>query len=83
EKVAEIPREKVTTYGEVARAIGEEKAARAVGNALGKNPYPIIIPCHRVIRNTGIFGEYRSGGARKKAMLAWEAASEESHGIGV
>ena len=50
------------------------KAARAVGNAVGHNPIPFLIPCHRVIRKTGVLGHYGGGPARKKAMLGWELA---------
>lgn len=71
-KVAEIPRGKVVTYGEVARAIGREGAARAVGNALAKNPYPIIIPCHRVIKGDLSLGGYTSGVKNKKTLLEEE-----------
>jgi AraC family transcriptional regulator of adaptative response/methylated-DNA-[protein]-cysteine methyltransferase len=52
--------------------IGHPKAARAVGSAVGANPLAYLIPCHRVIRETGIVGDYRWGGIRKKAILAWE-----------
>jgi methylated-DNA-[protein]-cysteine S-methyltransferase len=69
--VAEIPRGRVATYGEVARAIGKEKAARAVGNALAKNPYPIVIPCHRVVKSDLSLGGY-SGGVEKKRRLLEE-----------
>jgi AraC family transcriptional regulator of adaptative response/methylated-DNA-[protein]-cysteine methyltransferase len=47
---------------------------RAVGNAVGANPVAYLIPCHRVIRKSGVFGNYRWGSARKAALLAWEAA---------
>ena len=68
----------VTTYGELAHAIDEAKASRAVGNALGANPVAILIPCHRVIAGTGIVGNYKWGTKRKQALLAWEAACEAS-----
>jgi methylated-DNA-[protein]-cysteine S-methyltransferase len=69
--VSRIPRGRVATYSEVARAIGKEKAARAVGNALAKNPYPIIIPCHRVVKADLTIGGY-SGEADKKQLLEEE-----------
>ncbi|AKQ64085.1 ADA regulatory protein / Methylated-DNA--protein-cysteine methyltransferase [Myxococcus hansupus] len=67
-----VPSGEVTTYEDLARAIGKPKAMRAVGSAVGDNPVGLLIPCHRVLRKTGIFGEYRWGAARKRAMLAWE-----------
>lgn len=69
-----IPLGRVATYESIARHIGLPRAARAVGNAVGQNPIPFLIPCHRVIRKSGAFGNYGSGPARKKAMLGWEAA---------
>lgn len=62
----------LTTYGHIASMIGRPTATRAVGNAVGQNPVPVLIPCHRVIRNLGEFGNYRYGSARKKALLGWE-----------
>ena len=65
-----IPKGKVKTYLEVARAIRKPKAFRAVANAIAKNPYPIIIPCHRVIRSDGNLGGYSGkGGIRQKRFL--------------
>ncbi|MBI5229503.1 MGMT family protein [Candidatus Micrarchaeota archaeon] len=66
--VEKIPRGKVTTYGELARALGKPNAARAVGKALNKNPHPIKVPCHRVVRSDGRVGGYALG-ARKKVKL--------------
>ena len=58
------------TYKEIAELIGMPKAARAVANACGKNPYPLIIPCHRVIRSDGTFGGFSSpGGTKTKKKL--------------
>jgi AraC family transcriptional regulator of adaptative response/methylated-DNA-[protein]-cysteine methyltransferase len=62
------------TYGTLARLAGKPKAVRAVGTAVGHNPIAYLIPCHRVIRQAGGFGDYRWGAARKKAILGWEAA---------
>jgi AraC family transcriptional regulator, regulatory protein of adaptative response / methylated-DNA-[protein]-cysteine methyltransferase len=73
EALLRIPPGKVTTYAGIASALGMPSASRAVGNAVARNPIPLIIPCHRVIRKAGEFGKYRYGSARKKAMLAWEA----------
>ncbi len=74
EALLRIPLGKVVTYEDVARYIQMPKAARAVGNAVGQNPIPFLIPCHRVIRKMGEFGNYGGGRERKKAMLGWEAA---------
>jgi AraC family transcriptional regulator of adaptative response/methylated-DNA-[protein]-cysteine methyltransferase len=71
-----IPSGRLTTYGRLAEAMGAAKAARAVGSAVGSNELAWLIPCHRVIRQTGATGEYRWGAERKTAMLAWEAAAE-------
>ncbi|MFZ7125152.1 MAG: methylated-DNA--[protein]-cysteine S-methyltransferase [Desulfobacterales bacterium] len=68
-----IPLGKAVTYEDIARHIGLPQAARAVGNAVGANPIPFLIPCHRVIRKTGVFGNYGEGPSRKKAILGWEA----------
>ena len=65
-----IPKGKVKTYLEVAKAIGNPKAFRAVANAVGKNPYPPKIPCHRVIRSDGRLGGYSGkGGIQEKRRL--------------
>ena len=65
-----IPKGKVKTYLEVAKAIGKPKAFRAVANAIGKNPFPIKIPCHRVIRSDGSLGGYSGkGGIKEKKRL--------------
>ena len=65
-----IPKGKVKTYKDVAKAIGKPLAVRAVANAIGKNPYPHKIPCHRVIRSNGTLGGYSGkGGIRQKLRL--------------
>jgi AraC family transcriptional regulator of adaptative response/methylated-DNA-[protein]-cysteine methyltransferase len=69
-----IPPGTVTTYGRVAAAAGRPRAHRAVGTAVGANPAAYLIPCHRVIRQSGALGEYRWYPVRKQAMLAWESA---------
>ncbi len=72
-KTMEIPRGEVRPYSWVAREIGRPRAVRAVGSALGDNPLPFLIPCHRVIRADGHIGEYGAGGrSAKVAMLATE-----------
>ena len=64
-------------YSDVARLAGRETAVRAVGAAIGRNPIAYLIPCHRVIRQTGDCGAYRWGAPRKKAILGWEAAQRQ------
>jgi AraC family transcriptional regulator, regulatory protein of adaptative response / methylated-DNA-[protein]-cysteine methyltransferase len=73
EALLKIPLGLAVTYEDIARHVGLPKAARAVGNAVGRNPIPFLIPCHRVIRKMGQFGNYGGGPARKKAMLGWES----------
>ena len=69
-----IPAGRFTSYGDIATAIGRPKAVRAVGTAVGANPCAFVIPCHRVIRESGALGGYRWGLTRKQAIQAWEAA---------
>ena len=65
-----IPRGSVKTYSQVAKSIGKPLAVRAVANAIGKNPYPLKIPCHRVIRSDGSPGGYSAkGGVKTKRFL--------------
>jgi O-6-methylguanine DNA methyltransferase len=72
-KALEIPRGEVRPYGWVAAEIGRPKAVRAVGSALGHNPVPLIVPCHRVVRTDGSIGQYSLGGpANKRTILAAE-----------
>lgn len=73
-----IPAGHVVSYHGLARRIGRARAARAVGGAVGHNPVAYLIPCHRVIHSTGAVGTYRWGSVRKKALLGWEAARQES-----
>jgi AraC family transcriptional regulator, regulatory protein of adaptative response / methylated-DNA-[protein]-cysteine methyltransferase len=70
----QIPSGTAATYGRLAAAIKSPAAARAVGTAIGSNPIAYLIPCHRVIRSSGITGEYRWHSDRKTALLGWEAA---------
>jgi O-6-methylguanine DNA methyltransferase len=71
-----IPSGAVWTYGQVARAIGKPRASRAVGQALGRNPVPIVIPCHRVVASDGSLGGYSGGGGldSKRLLLHLEGA---------
>jgi O-6-methylguanine DNA methyltransferase len=78
EKTREIPAGEVRSYRWVARQIGAERAVRAVGTALARNPVPFLIPCHRVIRTDGSIGRYSGGGPSMKAkMLAIEGVDLE------
>jgi AraC family transcriptional regulator of adaptative response/methylated-DNA-[protein]-cysteine methyltransferase len=74
EALLRIPVGSAATYSDLAEAVGRPRAARAVGNAVGRNPVAVIIPCHRVLRRNGRFGGYRWGRARKRALLGWESA---------
>lgn len=74
EALLRIPPGAVTSYEQLAALARRPNAARAVGSALARNPVALLIPCHRVIRKTGAFGEYRWGETRKRAVLGWEAA---------
>ncbi len=67
----------VTSYRDLAEEIGRPTAARAVGSAIGANAIAYLIPCHRVIRESGAFGGYRWGETRKAAILGWEAARSD------
>lgn len=70
--LARIPSGDVSSYGEVAAAIGRPGAARAVASACARNPAAVLIPCHRVIRGSGALGGYRWGVARKRALIERE-----------
>ncbi|HMK68886.1 MAG TPA: methylated-DNA--[protein]-cysteine S-methyltransferase, partial [Stellaceae bacterium] len=77
EALLRIPLGEVASYGQVARAIGEPTAQRAVGRAVGSNPISLLIPCHRVILQSGIVHNYGWGVERKKVLLAMERARSE------
>lgn len=72
QELLRIPYGSTRTYGEIARAIGQPGAARAVGHACGTNPVPLVIPCHRVVRGSGHLGGYGLGIERKRALLEQE-----------
>ncbi len=74
EALLKIPMGGVSTYSGIAGKVQSPKASRAVGSAVASNPVAFLIPCHRVIRNTGVIGEYHWGSTRKTAILGWEAA---------
>ena len=73
-KATEIPRSEVRPYAWIAREIGRPAAVRAVGSALGRNPIPLLIPCHRVLRSDGRVGDYVFGAETKRALLDAEGA---------
>jgi len=71
--VKQIPKGKLMTYGEIARELtGSVRAARAVGQAVAANPYPVVVPCHRVVRSDGDIGGYSSGVEKKIMLLSAE-----------
>jgi len=78
EALLTIPSGHVTTYSEIAQSIGNPKAVRAVGTAVGRNPVSWLIPCHRALRKSGALGGYHWGLPVKRAMLAWESARADA-----
>ncbi|WP_312084192.1 methylated-DNA--[protein]-cysteine S-methyltransferase [Epilithonimonas hominis] len=77
EALLKIPCGSLTTYGELANHINHPKASRAVGTAIGSNPVAFIIPCHRVIKSSGNFGDYMWGEVRKTAIIGWESSKTQ------
>lgn len=77
-QVMRIPRGKVSTYGRLAERSRASRGARAVGNALATNPYPLIIPCHRVIRSDGSLGGFGGGLKMKEGLLIMEGIAFDS-----
>jgi AraC family transcriptional regulator of adaptative response/methylated-DNA-[protein]-cysteine methyltransferase len=75
ETLLKIPTGKLASYGTIAKHIQKPLASRAVGTAIGDNPVAFLIPCHRVIQASGLFGDYHWGATRKTVMIGWEAAS--------
>ena len=71
-KLLQVPKGQITTYGELAKAVGLENGQRAVGKIMNKNPYPVIVPCHRVVMSTGKIGGYAYGEEIKSNMLSKE-----------
>lgn len=78
ETLLKIPMGQLSTYGSIAEQIKNPKASRAVGTAIGSNPVAFLIPCHRVIQATGMFGGYMWGPVRKTAIIGWEAAKAQT-----
>ncbi len=68
-KLLEVPKGQITTYGELAKAVGLKNGQRIVGKIMNKNPYPVIIPCHRVVMSTGKIGGYAYGEQIKIKLL--------------
>ncbi len=71
-KLLQVPKGKVTTYGELAKAVGLKNGQRAIGRIMNKNPFPVIVPCHRVILSSGKIGGYAWGEKIKTNMLSRE-----------
>ncbi|MFA5834275.1 MAG: methylated-DNA--[protein]-cysteine S-methyltransferase [Bacteroidota bacterium] len=78
QSLLQIPFGNVSTYGAIADRIQNRNASRAVGTAIGNNPVAFLIPCHRVIRSSGVIGDYHWGSNRKTAIFGWEAAQLSS-----
>jgi len=78
ESLLKIPMGKLSSYGEIARQVGNANASRAVGTAIGNNPVAYLIPCHRVIQSSGAIGDYMWGNTRKTAIIGWEGAKTNS-----
>ncbi|WP_422858591.1 bifunctional helix-turn-helix domain-containing protein/methylated-DNA--[protein]-cysteine S-methyltransferase [Flagellimonas sp. S174] len=74
EALLKIPTGNLATYSNIAKSIKKPNASRAVGTAIGKNPIAFLVPCHRVIQSTGVFGGYMWGTTRKTAIIGWEAS---------
>jgi AraC family transcriptional regulator of adaptative response/methylated-DNA-[protein]-cysteine methyltransferase len=74
ETLLKIPMGQLSTYGTIANQIDKPNASRAVGTAIGSNPVAFLIPCHRVIQSSGVFGGYMWGNTRKTAIIGWEGA---------
>ena len=81
QQTSRIPFGSVITYRDVATRAGSPRAVRAAGNALGANPVPIVVPCHRVVRTGGGLGGYTGGLERKEALLALEGVPHAGGGL--
>jgi methylated-DNA-[protein]-cysteine S-methyltransferase len=75
-----IPRGRISTYGRIARHVGKKNGARAVGNALASNPFPLIVPCHRAVRSDLHLGGYQGGVEMKRALLEYEGIRFDAAG---
>ncbi|MDV7697232.1 methylated-DNA--[protein]-cysteine S-methyltransferase [Chryseobacterium soli] len=81
ESLLSIPMGKLSTYGNLAEKIGNSKASRAVGTAIGSNPVAFLIPCHRVIQSSGTIGGYMWGSERKQLIIGWESSHVYSENL--
>jgi len=81
EALLKQPAGRLATYASLAAAVGSPKASRAVGSAVGDNPVAYLIPCHRVIRATGVLGDYHWGTTRKAAIIGWESGKTYGEAI--
>jgi len=77
EELRRIPMGETRTYGEIARALGQPQAQRAVGHACATNPVAVVVPCHRVVRGDGHLGGYRWGAERKQRLIERETANRK------
>jgi len=77
-KLLKVPKGKITTYGELAKAVGLKNGQRVIGRIMNKNPYPVIVPCHRVVMSTGNVGGYAYGKHIKTKMLSDEGIKIEN-----
>ena len=82
ETLLKIPMGQLTSYGNIAKQIQNPNASRAVGTAIGDNPVAFLIPCHRIIQSSGIFGGYHWGQTRKAAIIGWEAVQTQFQDTG-
>ena len=71
-KLLDVPKGQITTYGELAKAVGLKNGQRLIGKIMNKNPYPVLVPCHRVVMSTGKIGGYAYGEHVKTKMLSDE-----------
>jgi AraC family transcriptional regulator, regulatory protein of adaptative response / methylated-DNA-[protein]-cysteine methyltransferase len=78
EALLRVPEGQLVSYSDLARSAGAERAVRAVASAVAANAIAVLVPCHRVIRASGVIGEYRWGAERKAALIGWEAAHAQS-----
>ena len=74
-KLLQVPKGKVTTYGDLAKAVGLQNGQRLIGQIMNRNPFPVIVPCHRVIKSDGNVGGYFYGDAVKTKMLSDEGVT--------
>ncbi len=77
-KLLEVPKGQITTYGELAKAVGLKNGQRVIGKIMNKNPYPVIVPCHRVVMSTGKIGGYAFGENVKTKLLNDEGIQIEN-----